>query len=61
MVGINAENAPIAFDMPLAETFRMQSDDVIMEPDDKIQLLFSAIANYQAELTQITYKITRAW
>ena len=61
MVGIDAENAPIAFDMPLAETFRMQSDDVIMEPDDKIQLLFSAIANYQAELTQITYKITRAW
>ena len=36
MVGINAENAPIAFDMPLAETFRMQSDDVIMERDDKI-------------------------
>ena len=61
MVGIDAENAPIAFDMPLAETFRMQSDDVIMEPDDKIQLLFSAIANYQAELTQITCKITRAW
>ena len=56
MVGINAENAPIAFDMPLAETFRMQSDDVIMERDDKIQLLFSAIANYQGELTQITYK-----
>ena len=44
MVGINAENAPIAFDMPLAETFRMQSDDVIMERDDKIELLFSAIA-----------------
>ena len=55
MIGINAENAPIAFDMPLAETFRMQSDDVIMERDDKIQLLFSAIANYQGELTQITY------
>ena len=55
MVGINAVNAPIAFDMPLAETFRMQSDDVIMERDDKIQLLFSAIANYQGELTQITY------
>ena len=44
MVGLNA-----------AETFRMQSDDVIMERDDKIQLLFSAIANYQGELTQITY------
>ena len=56
MVGINAENAPIAFDMPLAETFRMQSDDVIMERDDKIELLFSAIANYQAELTQIIFK-----
>ena len=53
LVGINAENAPIAFDMPLAETFRMQSDDVIMDRDDKIQLLFSAIANYQAELTQL--------
>ena len=44
MVGLNA-----------AETFRMQSDDVIMERDDKIQLLFSAIANYQGKLTQITY------
>ena len=44
MVGLNA-----------AETFRMQSDDVIMERDDKIQLLFSAIANYQGELTLITY------
>ena len=44
MVGLNAENVPIVFDMPLAETFRMQSDDVIMERDDKIQLLFSAIA-----------------
>ena len=41
MVGLNA-----------AETFRMQSDDVIMERDDKIQLLFSAIANYQGELMQ---------
>ena len=56
MVGINAENAPIAFDMPLAETFRMQSDDVIMDRGDKIELLFSAIANYQAELTQIIFK-----
>ena len=56
MVGINAENAPIAFDMPLAETFRMQSDDVIMDRGDKIELLFSAIANYEAELTQIIFK-----
>ena len=55
LVGIDAENAPISFDVPLAETFRMQSDDVIMSRDDKIQLLFSAIANYQEELYDTAY------
>ena len=51
LVGINAENAPIAFDMPLAETFRMtsSSNNDVIKRDDVIQLLFSAIGNYQGE------------
>ena len=55
LVGIDAENAPISFDMPMGEAFRMQSDGFVMSRDDKIQLLFSAIANYQGELTKFQH------